>query len=213
MRIENELGNLLIEMLLRDGYFQMSAENKNMLVTYLAEKNNMLLTDIDTDFILQTVKDIKIEELSKTCNDTIEKGFVATNGHKYRTNRDDQINMMGEKDRLDNDPSVDIVQWKTEDIGYIPHSREEWLGIYHEGLEFKRKQLMRYNYLKMLVLNAKGEMELINIKWDMPVKPSVVEEVEPTVDEEEVEPTVDEILPSLEDETETPEETEEIVTE
>lgn len=169
MKIDNQLAETLIEMLMTQGYANMSAETKDMLVLHLAEANNLLLTDITTDFIFQKEKQLKIEELSSICQDKILKGFVSTNGHTYRANRDDQINMIGQKDMLDSDPSIEYVQWKTEDVGYISHTKEEWLKeVYFLGLEFKKEQLLRYNYLKTLVENAVGEEELLNISWDMP---------------------------------------------
>lgn len=111
-------------------------------------------------------KPLKILELNKMCEQTIEAGFTSNiNGHVYRTNRDDQINMMGQKDELMDDPAIETVPWKTEDVGYIKHTRADWLNIYKEGLQHKKAQLFKYDQLKKQVLAAQTIDEINAVQW------------------------------------------------
>jgi len=121
-----------------------------------------IITEAD---IVDFYKPLKINELNEKCEQTIEKGFQATNGHWYRVNRDDQINMIGQKDELTTYPEMTEVEWKTEDLGYVVHTRTEWLSVYMEAFKHKRTQLFKYDDLKELVNNCKTMIEIENITW------------------------------------------------
>src|SRR5437763_9836650 len=82
--------------------------------------------------ILADAKANKIRELNNKCEAVIVAGFTSSNGHTYRTNRDDQVNMIGQKDDLA-DGTVTVIPWKTEDVGYINHTRDEWFTVYSEA--------------------------------------------------------------------------------
>jgi hypothetical protein len=123
---------------------------------------------------LEGFKEMKINNLNRQCEKAIEEGFTSTvNGHIYRTNRDDQINFMGQKDELTSDAIIETVMWKTEDAGYLSHTREEWLEIYFEALANKKVQLFKYNTLKGQVLAAASKKAVDLISWN----PIMVEEV------------------------------------
>jgi hypothetical protein len=122
---------------------------------------------------LEGFKEMKINNLNRQCEKAIEEGFTSTvNGHIYRTNRDDQINFMGQKDELTSDAVIETVMWKTEDAGYLSHTREEWLEIYFEALANKKVQLFKYNTLKGQVLAAASKEAVDLISWN----PIAVEE-------------------------------------
>ncbi|MCA1025794.1 hypothetical protein LCM23_06790 [Cytobacillus kochii] len=114
---------------------------------------------------LERAKSGKNSKLKKACEESILAGFSSANGHFYRTNRDDQTNMIGQKDILNSDESISTVQWKTEDAGYIAHTREEWLKVYNEAFMHKQKQLFKYDSLKSQVLSATTQEELDSINW------------------------------------------------
>ncbi|MEH7116051.1 hypothetical protein V7128_01330 [Neobacillus vireti] len=115
--------------------------------------------------ILSQFKSLKIDNLNRTCDVKIELGFLSSNGHFYRTTRDDQINMMGQKDKLNEDATISEVQWKTEDSGYVTHTREDWLKVYREAFNYKETQIFKYNSLKQQVLNCKNIDEINAIQW------------------------------------------------
>lgn len=115
--------------------------------------------------IVDFYKPLKINELNEKCEQTIEKGFLCSNGHWYRVNRDDQINMIGQKDELTEKPDLLEVKWKTEDVGYVIHTRSEWLTVYFEAFTHKQTQLFKYDDLKTLVSNCSTMSEINNITW------------------------------------------------
>lgn len=148
---------------------------------YRVNPVNKIVEFVYTDK-LETLEDfqtMKIEILNRACETAIEAGFVSlVNSHTYRTNRDDQINFMGQKDDLDSDPTIEVVYWKTEDAGYLPHPREEWLAIFKEGLAHKRSLLFKNNELKMKVLAAKTKEEVDAINWNEAVETTPEEPAE-----------------------------------
>lgn len=114
---------------------------------------------------LEYFKRIKTLFFKEKCESTIEEGFTASNGNFYRTNRDDQTNMIGQKDSISDNPSILEVPWKTENKGYIIHSREEWLRIYREAFAHKQNQLFKYDTIKNETINATTLEELMAINW------------------------------------------------
>ena len=122
-------------------------------------------TDITEAYILKRHKTIKTDWLSALCEDAIVQGFTSANGNLYRTNRDDQINMMGQKDYLDANPTVTTVMWKTENKGYVSHTKAEWLAVYAEAFSHKRDKLLKYNDLKTKVTNATTDEAVVAVQW------------------------------------------------
>lgn len=156
----------LEERLLNEGLHTFDLTDKNNLIAILATRNNLLYSQVDEEYILNYQKELKSTLLSEQCEATILKGFKATNGHFYRTNRDDQVNLIGQKDELDEDSTMTTVLWKTEDAGYIAHTREQWLGIYQEAFAHKKVQLFKYNALRLKILAAKTSEEVSTVKWE-----------------------------------------------
>lgn len=129
---------------------------KNGVIVFGEQKNK---------FSLGEYKQTKVQHLSTQCEQSIEEGFISTNGHFYRTNRDDQTNFMGEKEYLNDHPEIEEVVWKTEDEGYLPHAREEWIKVFHEGIQHKKQQLYKYDKLRALVNAATTQEEVDAINW------------------------------------------------
>lgn len=152
--------------MMTNSFDKFNISEKNALISELANRNGLMFHEVDNEYILNHHKKLKIELLKEQCETAIEKGFVASNGHTYRTNRDDQINMIGQKDELMADETINTVLWKTEDEGYIEHTRDEWLNVYSEAFAFKKAQLLKYDSLKKLVNEAKTHEDIIAISWD-----------------------------------------------
>ena len=158
--------NTIEEKLIHEGYDSFSLQDKNALVMYLANKEGLIYSAITDEYILNYHKQLKIDILSETCDSIIVEGFTATNGHHYRTNRDDQINMIAKNVQLLHDTTISEIMWKTEDAGYIKHTREEWLQVYNEGVTFKEQNLYKYNALKLQVANATTDAEVLAVAWN-----------------------------------------------
>lgn len=168
-QINKNLGETLLATFLRIGYAEMTLEDKNLFVAYLAQEDGVPITKITEKYLFERLKQHKIQTLSARCEEAILNGFFSTNGNFYRTNRDDQINMIGQKDLLDSRQNIETVMWKTENHGYLPHTKEDWLKyVYYFALDFKSNQLFRYNHLKTLVTTAPDENTVIAIEWETP---------------------------------------------
>jgi hypothetical protein len=171
------------ELLLERGYNWFTPYEKNNLIALLAVKNNLIYSQVTDEYILDYHKKLKTGILKEICEEEIVKGFTATNGHFYRTNRDDQINMIGQKDELSEDSTITVVPWKTEDTGYINHTREEWMKVYVEAFAHKKEKLFKYDMLKGQVLSATTHEEVVGIKFDSPIQDTIEEDA--TVDSTE----------------------------
>lgn len=152
--------------MMKEGYDNLSLIQKNRLIMEISAKLKKPVMDIDESTILNHHKSLRIELLSTRCNNLIVEGFESSNGHTYRTDRDDQINMIGQKDMLHEDQTIEEVYWRTEDAGYLPHTREEWLNVYKEAFRHKQEKIFKYNKLKSEVMNAETHSEILAIKWD-----------------------------------------------
>ncbi len=152
--------------LVETGFNNMTMESKNELILTLARRENLVYSQITDEYVLNYHKRLKTDMMSEKCDDVIIAGFVSSNGHKYRMNRDDQVNMMGQKDELFFDESIDKVYWRTEDVGYIEHTRDEWIQkVYREAYNHKKTNLFKYNELKTKIDNAKTHEEIVSITW------------------------------------------------
>lgn len=119
----------------------------------------------EPDKIKETAKKSKKLEMKSLCEQKILEGFTSSNGHIYRTNRDDQMNMNGQKDELQEYPDITTVYWKTEDMGYIPHTREEWCQVYLEAFNHKKSTLFKYDSLKIQIDLLEDVEEIKSFKW------------------------------------------------
>ncbi|CAF1775466.1 hypothetical protein [Bacillus subtilis] len=151
------------QQMLDEGISSFTQYDMNTLIVRIADKLGKLPYEITEDVILQHHKNLKNDLLSEACEEEIIKGFTASNGHAYRTNRDDQVNMIGQKDILDDTNTDEPIKWKTEDAGWIDHTKDEWLQVYKEAFNFKKSTLLKYATLKDQVNNATTHDEILKI--------------------------------------------------
>ena len=152
--------------LVTEGYTAFTVEEKNLFIQYLARNAIKPITDITEDYILTYHKQVKTYLMNQSCEADIINGFTSSNGHVYRTNRDDQVNMIGQKDELMEDTTITDVPWKTEDAGYVVHTRDEWLTqVYKEAFSSKKSKLFKYNSLKGQINAATSHDEILAVVW------------------------------------------------
>lgn len=151
--------------LITEGTSGFSLYNMNQLIVYVANEKDIQYSDVTDQTILDYHKGLKKDIFNEKCEDTIVTGFVASNGHTYRLNRDDQLNMMGQKDELLEDTTITTVPWKTEDQGYVDHTREDWLQVYKEAFAYKKTTLYKYNSLKKALDDAADHPAIIAVTW------------------------------------------------
>jgi hypothetical protein len=147
-----------------------AAEHKDNLAVEITDSivlNEVMEQSIEyTPQTLDEHKAYHIEQLDNECEKAILAGFTsATTGHHYRTNRDDQINFIGRKDEVQNDPNITEVTWKTENLGPITHTRDEFLAVYMEGIKHKDAMIGKFWQLKAQVNAATTETEVYAVVW------------------------------------------------
>ena len=174
----------LIEKWLTVGYDNLSLYERNNVIVSMADRSGIVPDTMTESVLLEENKKLRISMFEEKCESTILEGFKSkVNGHVYRTNRDDQMNMIGKKDYLMSHPEETTVLWKTEDAGYVAHTREDWFTIYYEAYKHKEQALLKYNMLKLKVMIAKTDVELIPLTWNNFVIPvpeaPIVKPVEP----------------------------------
>ncbi|MFE4029135.1 hypothetical protein ACFX4N_23560 [Priestia sp. YIM B13551] len=150
---------------INQGYPALASYQVDLIKQLTADSKDEELSELSDEDILEYCKILKNDFFKTTCEEKILEGFTASNGHFYRTNRDDQINFIGQKDLLVANESLTTVPWKTEDVGYIVHTRDEWLQIYNEAFSHKQAQLFKYDNLKKQVMAATDHVALSTIKW------------------------------------------------
>lgn len=160
--ITNKLDLQLIE----QGYGSFSLLEINNLVMSLANRTNMAITDINEEEILNHHKEIKAQYISNKCEQSILEGFISTiNGHTYRTNRDDQINLIGRYNEVKEDINIQTVRHKTEDVGYIDHPRDEFIAVYKEAFNHKEQKLFKKDDLERQIYACTTHDEIEAIVW------------------------------------------------
>lgn len=55
--------------------------------------------------------------------------------------------------------------WKTEDFGYVDHTRDEWLTVYSEAFGHKKEQLFKYDQLKEMTSGCETLDEVKGVAW------------------------------------------------
>ena len=157
-RLENKL--------VEEGIETFTLEEKNMLIQYIARRNALPVNQVTDEYLLEYHKQIKKEILRNKCQTIIKNGFTAFNGHTYKADFDDQINFMGKMIHILADPTIETVIWKTEDVGYLEHTKDEWIRVFVEGVKHKEDNIFKYNNLLKMLEDAKTHKEVININWD-----------------------------------------------
>lgn len=154
------------EKLAEQGWSSLSPVEKINLNYVVAAADGVAASEVEESRVLEYHRKLKIELLKKTCEETILEGFLSTNGHFYRTNRDDQVNMIGQRDLLTSNLSLLKVKWKTEDADYVWHTRDEWMKVYDEAFLHKQNNLFKYDELKKQVETAQTHEEVEVIQWN-----------------------------------------------
>ena len=168
---------LFDKFIMSNDFDKMNQQQKDEVAAHIARQKGISMRNMPDQTILDYHKEIKSIALNEICESTIENGFESeVNGHHYRTNKDDQINFIGQCQLLFLEPSIETIIWKTEDAGPISITRKEFMGIYKEGLLHKNNTIQKYWQKKMAVSACSTHAEIIAIDWNSIETPSVVEE-------------------------------------
>lgn len=137
--------------------------------TIVAQDKGKSMRDVSDSEVLDYHKEILKSIFSDSCATAIEDGFDSSvNGHHYRTNKDDQINFIGEYLLIQSDATIDTVYWTTEDAGPLPLTRDEFFSIYKEALGHKNSMIQHYWQKKQEVDSYTTHEGLRGCTWDSP---------------------------------------------
>lgn len=153
--------------LLQDGIDSFSTTEKNKFIVHIAQMKNIPITDINSDYLLAYHKELKIKEFSNICEQEILRGFVSTtNGHTYRTNRDDQFNMFVKYVMTKDNPNVLTIMFKAEDLGeQISHTKAEYESIVMEGYTHVESKLLKLDDLRKQIRSCTSDSAILSIIW------------------------------------------------
>lgn len=147
------------------GYQNLLSYEQDFFREQIAEKKKISNLSVTEEEVFEECKEVTSSYFKTFCEEKIIEGFTSSNGHFYRTNRDDQTNMIGQKDAINDNAELLTIYWKTENAGYVAHTREEWLLVYQEAFANKQQQLFRYDTIKREVAAATSFEQLQQIVW------------------------------------------------
>lgn len=151
-------------------YDLMDVAGKDYACSLVAQERGMRVREVTDEDVLQYHKDLLKGIFNNNCDNEIEIGFRShVNNHHYRTNRDDQINFIGQYLLLKDVSQIQQIFWKTEDAEQVPITRDEFFSIYREALMHKNNIIQKYWYKKIEVDACVTHEQVRNVTWFSPI--------------------------------------------
>jgi len=152
--------------LIMTGFETMSSDYQNALMNAISRKTGKTLWQLKPEDILKYHKDIKIAMQNEFYELEVAAGFKAPNGHKYRSNADDQTNFIGKMVFLIMNPDTTEISWKAEDVDdYIVHTKDEWIQVALAGFAHKEATLAKYHEKTKTIKNATTHDQIVAVSW------------------------------------------------
>jgi hypothetical protein len=147
--------NAAIETLIHDGYV---VETAQVITRYRTEPIDVV-----------AVRERKVAELSRKCNETILAGFASSalgSAHTYDFDEEAQRNLAGRLGIINANPNYAAVfKWKTVDAGPLDHTKAQFTQVCTDADAFKDAMIAHYWMLKVQV-NAAADVGAVNaIAW------------------------------------------------
>lgn len=114
---------------------------------------------------LTYIKHENIQEMNTLCEQDILLGFTARNNHFYEYKMFDQINMDGKVVLLRINPSIEMIEWETKDVGMVNHTRDEFFEVYKDAHDNKWVKIQKYRDKKQEILSCISEDQVRTISW------------------------------------------------
>lgn len=150
-------------------YDKNTLHEKDAIAGLVAKAYEKSVREITSKDVLMYHKQLLKEFLDIHCESEIEDGFVFSgNNHHYRTNRDDQINFIGQYLALKDNEEITQLFWKTEDEGQQPITREEFFLVYQEALIHKNNVILKFWNKKAIIDSCQSHAEVRAVSWDKP---------------------------------------------
>ena len=131
--------------------------------------NQEEIDKINPPVTLQDIKNKKIEELNRACNETILAGFVSSalgEENLYDFDYEAQINLNGQLNFINAGltPPDAIIMWKANGVPK-EHTVEQFKVVCEDGFAHKQSNISKYWMLKQQVEQAEDEETINAITW------------------------------------------------
>lgn len=127
--------------------------------------------EITDDETFEYIKEMKIAQMSKVCNETITAGFEVelSDGelHHFDLTTEDQINFVSLKDMVDK--GADAAPYHASDELCVFFSAEDIYKIVQVGGDFKTYHVTYFNSLKDYIKSMTTLEELKNVEYGMEI--------------------------------------------
>lgn len=117
---------------------------------------------------LNTLKEAKKNQLDYFCNLAIVSGFESDalgEVHTYPADEEAQRNLSFAIKRLEIEPELGAVGFKTLDSGYLNHTLNQLHEVFKDGFDNGQNLIIRYNLLKAQVYASTTKEEIDQIDW------------------------------------------------
>ncbi|WP_132944069.1 hypothetical protein [Tumebacillus sp. BK434] len=130
---------------------------------------DQLFQELDTKMAtLEEVKAAKDAQLVYLCDFSIRQGFISKalgTAHTYPSDMEAQANLQSSIKRLENEPSKEVVIFKTMEAGFLPHTLEQLRQVLNDGFDHGENMIIRRELLRTQVEQAKNVQEVVSIVW------------------------------------------------
>lgn len=124
------------------------------------------IREYETD--LDTLKEAKKNQLDYFCNLAIVSGFESDalgEVHTYPADEEAQRNLSFAIKRLEIEPELGVVGFKTLDAGYLNHTLNQLHEVFKDGFDNGQNLIIRYNLFKAQVYTSTSKEEIDAINW------------------------------------------------
>jgi hypothetical protein len=112
-------------------------------------------------------KQESLRALKNSVNQSITSSFTSIKtGHSYDFEEHDQSNMTQQMLLFVNNPTLNEVDWKTNDAGIVKHTREEFFAVVDDANNHKRSNLAKFWAKEFALKNATTVEEIEAITWE-----------------------------------------------
>ncbi len=157
---------MLIKNPLSDKYEPTPKSINKMKSSMNPDEYYKFIKEFDVD--LDTLKDAKKNQLDYLCNLAIISGFESDalgEVHLYPADEEAQRNLGFAIKRLEIEPELGSVGFKTLDAGYLNHTLEQLNHVFKDGFDKGQALIIKYNQLKAQVYAAETSIEVDSINW------------------------------------------------
>lgn len=114
---------------------------------------------------IQQAKQAQIASIEAGYGSTLGDGFKSnTTGHTYASDMLSSMRVAAQVTQLLNDTTITTVNWQTNDAGEISHTRNQFIGVFNDGIAWERAQVNQKNSL-IVQVQAQTSVPPTPVTW------------------------------------------------